>query len=60
MQHVETQQRVGVDRISAQQQEVDLFAHDRNCRCDVRSHRNRPIGQLIPGKQVSGVAEQQT
>ncbi len=30
VQHIETQQRVGIDRIAAEQQEVNLLAHDRN------------------------------
>ena len=59
MQDVKAQEGIGIHEIAAQQHEVNLVAEYRHGRCDIRSHRDRPICQLIPGQQVPGIAEQQ-
>ena len=59
VQHVKTQQRVGVHGIAAQHQEAHLRAQHRHRRHDIRAHRDRPECQLIPRQQVAGVAEKQ-
>ena len=59
VQHVEAQQRIGIHLVAAQHQEVNLVADDRHGGRDIRTDRDRPERQLIPGQQIAGVAEQQ-
>ena len=59
VQHVKSQQGVGVHSVAAEHQKANFGAEHRHRRAHVRAHRDRPERQLIPGQQVAGVAEQQ-
>jgi hypothetical protein len=59
VQYIKTQQRVGVHLVSAQQQKVNLAADQRNCGGQVGADGDGPECKLVPGQQVTRVAEQQ-
>ena len=59
VQHVEAQQRFLADGGIAQQQELDLLADQRRVAGDRGADRDRPEGQLVPGQQVAGEAQEQ-
>ena len=57
--NVETQQGVLADHVAAERFEAHPFADDRHGRDDVGPHGDGPERQLVPGKQVAGVAQEQ-
>ena len=59
VEHIEAQQGVGVDLIPSEEQEVNLAADEGNRGGDVGANGDGPVGELIPGEQVAGVAEEQ-
>src|SRR5664279_256179 len=59
MQNIEAQQSICVYLVATQQQEVDLVAHQRDSGRKIGPNRDGPECQLVPGKQVAGVAEQE-
>ncbi len=59
MQHVEAKQGIGIHEVPAEHEESNLAANHRHRGSNVRSDRDGPERQLIPGQQVSGIAEQQ-
>src|SRR5215470_15969140 len=59
VQHVKTQERVFADDVSAEQEKLDLVSDDRHGRDDVLANRNGPKCQLVPGKQIASVAQEQ-
>src|SRR5579872_4304650 len=57
--HIKSQQRIGINSVATEKQEMDLVADEWYGGSDVRSNRDGPVSQLIPRQQVSGIAEQQ-
>src|SRR6202521_883785 len=59
VQHVEAQQRIVTDHAPADQQIAGVRSGDGRVLCHVGPHRDGPDGQLVPGQQVAGEAQQQ-
>src|SRR5208283_5688150 len=55
--NVETQQGVLPDDVAAEQEETNRASESGNVTDDVRPDGDRPEGQLVPGKQIAGVAQ---
>src|SRR5215469_10402237 len=59
MQHVKTQESVFSDDVAAEKKETDFVADQGHGGNDVGTDGDGPKGELIPRKEVAGVAEKQ-
>ena len=59
VQRVPAEKGVGADLDSSEEHEADLVTKNGCVPHHVRSHRDRPESQLVPGQQVTGEGEQQ-
>ena len=57
VENIEAKQRSFPDGVAAEQQFTQLAANDRSIAADVGADRDGPVGQLIPGQQISGKGE---
>ena len=59
MQHVKTQECIRIHLVAAQHQEVHSVAENRHGRGDIRADGDGPKSQLVPGQQISRIAQEQ-